>query len=138
MSHTTSTDTARKIIDISSNYYKIDLKDPEILKSRKRIYAVPRQVAMYLVDKFTKLGLAKNAALFNKDHATVIHAKKTIKDLMPFDKDLKKEVLKLEMIVKSQVNFKESLKDLLIHDIVILLDKMNVDELRILNTSLIK
>ncbi len=54
----------------------------EKMSSRTRIRGIVdvRQVAMYLIDKYTRLTLSRTGQLFNRDHATVLHAKNRVKD----------------------------------------------------------
>jgi len=54
----------------------------EKMSSRTRIRGIVdvRQVAMYLVDKYTRLTLSRTGELFNRDHATVLHAKNRVKE----------------------------------------------------------
>tara|TARA_R110001599_G_scaffold178277_2_gene370744 strand:- start:109 stop:534 length:426 start_codon:yes stop_codon:yes gene_type:complete len=54
----------------------------EKMRSRTRVRGIVdvRQVAMYLVDKYTRLTLSKTGQLFNRDHATVLHSKNRVKD----------------------------------------------------------
>tara|TARA_R110001606_G_scaffold9141_2_gene39864 strand:- start:541 stop:966 length:426 start_codon:yes stop_codon:yes gene_type:complete len=54
----------------------------EKMRSRTRVRGIVdvRQVTMYLVEKYTRLTLSKTGELFNRDHATVLHAKKRVKD----------------------------------------------------------
>lgn len=59
-------------------------------KSRIRYTVKARQVAMYLIYKYTHLTTTKTGDVFNKDHATVIHAVKTVKDgLKGYDQEVK-------------------------------------------------
>ena len=52
-----------------------DLKSP----SRSRNVAFPRQIAMYLIRKYTGIGFKEIGFYFGgKDHTTVIHAVKSI------------------------------------------------------------
>ena len=54
----------------------------EKLKSSTRIAMIKdvRHVAMYLVEKYTRLNLSRTGELFNRDHSTVLHAKNRVKD----------------------------------------------------------
>jgi len=69
------------IIKTVSEYYKI----PELQitgKNRTASLVISRQVAAYLMKKFTKLSLKEIANnLGKKDHSTIIHAIKKIEDL---------------------------------------------------------
>lgn len=56
------------------------------IKSRKREIVEPRQVGMYLNKKYTPLSLGNIGARYRKDHATVLHAYKTVKNLKDTDR----------------------------------------------------
>jgi len=78
-------DKALQIIDAVSNDLQIDVKD--ITGGlRVREYVEARFFAMYFIQKYTGLSLEKTGLLFDRDHSSVHHAKKTIDDL----KDQKK------------------------------------------------
>lgn len=64
-------------------------------KSRPRSVAEPRQIAMYLCRKLTRSSLPDIAKAFDKTHATVVHACKTIQDRMQVQEDLKESVREL-------------------------------------------
>lgn len=66
-------------------------------KSRKREVVQARQISMFLAKKHTDASSSRiGQKIGDKDHATVLHAYKTIKDLMEVDKQLKKDVEELE------------------------------------------
>ena len=59
-------------------------------KTRKREVVTSRQTAMYVLKNFTKLSLANiGKCIADKDHATVLHACKTINNLKDSDKNFK-------------------------------------------------
>ena len=67
-------------------------------KSRKREVVQARQVAMYLAKKHTDISASKIGHLIgNRDHATVLHACKNIKDQVGIDKELKEDIEKIEV-----------------------------------------
>ena len=116
-----------KIIRIVSNYYDTKILDERNLKSQKRDIVTPRQIAMHLIKKYTRLSLQQTGKIFNKDHSTVLHSKKTITNLALVDKKFNKELLELNVIIRTQIYISKDLKDLLIYDIILELDKMNVE-----------
>lgn len=70
-------------------------------KTRKREIVQARQLAMYFSKSFTKSSLANiGSKCGNKDHATVLHACKTVKNLADTDKMFKKYVDELENMIK--------------------------------------
>jgi len=68
-------------------HYQIGLTD---LKStrRERKIARPRQLAMYLAKVLTPLSLPDIGKAFGRDHTTVMHAVRTMEDLICRDKNL--------------------------------------------------
>lgn len=82
--------TIENIIHTVCNHYGLDI---EVIhtKSRKHEAVLARQISMYLAKQYTNLSNAKiGAQIGNKDHATVIHACKTIKNLRDTDKSVSK------------------------------------------------
>ncbi|MBO5126789.1 MAG: chromosomal replication initiator protein DnaA, partial [Clostridia bacterium] len=70
-------------------------------KSRKRDVVQARQVAMYLAKNNTELSTAKIGVLIGgKDHATVLHACKTIKELREVDKAFRSDIDELQASLK--------------------------------------
>ena len=67
------------IVKVVCRTLNLDEKDVKS-RSRKRELVHARQISMYLIYKYTQLGLAKTADVFNRDHATAIHAIRSIKD----------------------------------------------------------
>lgn len=90
-------ETARQIslddiIKASSEYYKVSLSD---LRSKKRArnIVLPRQVAMFCVRELTHLSLPEIGAGFGgRDHTTVLHAIKKIKEDIHTDPQTKTAV----------------------------------------------
>ena len=64
--------------------------DPEEVKAnykcRKREYVVVRQISMTLFRLVVKSSLSKSGEIFNKDHATVLHSIKTVRNLRETDR----------------------------------------------------
>jgi chromosomal replication initiator protein len=55
-------------------------------RQRSRKIARPRQIAMYLAGELTRASLPVIGRAFgNRDHTTVMHAKKTIVEMMTMD-----------------------------------------------------
>ncbi len=96
--------------DISIDFIKKTVCDyfnivPEQLKSktRKREIVQSRQIAMYFAKNYTKNSLASiGSQIGGKDHATVLHAYKTVNNLMETDKRFKRYILDLEKRFKLQ------------------------------------
>jgi chromosomal replication initiator protein len=79
----------KRIMEIVCEYFGLT---PEELRSKKRVKNIilPRQIAMYLSRELTNSSLNSIAIEFSgKDHTTVLHAYKKIKELIEKDKNLK-------------------------------------------------
>lgn len=77
--------------------------DPKLLqaKTRKREIVQARQISMYLSKKYTDYSLSRiGDILGRKDHATVLHACKTISEQLEIDKALRANVLEIEESLK--------------------------------------
>ena len=71
--------TPKLIIETVASYFHIT---PEDIKSNKRNSEIvyPRQIAMYLCNSMTNVGLKKiGAEMGNRDHSTILHGEKKIK-----------------------------------------------------------
>jgi chromosomal replication initiator protein len=78
--------TVEKIQNVVSSYFKIDI-DQIHSKSRKREIVQARQVTMFLSKKYTDHSYSHIGNMVGKrDHATVLHACKTIQDSLDIDK----------------------------------------------------
>lgn len=67
-------------------------------RSRKRPIALARQAAMYLTQKYTDLALSRiGAEIGNRDHATVLHSIKQIKEQLTLDSDLSQKINEVEV-----------------------------------------
>ena len=84
-----SIDYIQKIV---SDYFQLDLETLQS-KTRKRHVVQARQLAMFFAKKFTKASLANiGSQIGDRDHATVLHACKTVDNLVATDKQFKKFV----------------------------------------------
>lgn len=68
------------------------VKMREHKKWRKREYVEARYLVWTMLYRKYKWGQAKAGALYEKDHATVIHGMKKIDNLMQTDKDFRSKV----------------------------------------------
>ncbi len=84
----------KKIIDKVARYY--NLKSEDLLgKSRVKSIKSARQVAMYLLSEELGLSTVKIGTEFNKDHTTIMHGIKIIKDGMKLDFNLREQIADL-------------------------------------------
>lgn len=96
--------------DISIDFIKSSVCEyfniaPDQLKSktRKREVVQSRQVAMYFAKTYTKNSLASiGSQIGGKDHATVLHACKTVNNLMETDKCFRRSIQEIEKRFKVQ------------------------------------
>ena len=65
-------------------------------RTRQREAVRARNIAMYLIKKYTDSSLAQIGACVHRDHATVAHALNTMNDLMSYDAVLRQEVAAIE------------------------------------------
>ena len=94
--------TVSDIIAKVCEHYKID-ETAIHTKTRKREVVQVRQVAMYLAKKHTDTSSSKIGQLIgNKDHATVLHACKIVKDQVDVDKSFKAEIEEIEMSLRTR------------------------------------
>ena len=84
-----SIDYIQKVV---SDYFQMDVNTLQS-KTRKRHIVQARQLAMFFAKKFTKASLASIGSQIGKrDHATVLHACKTVDNLSFTDKQFRKYV----------------------------------------------
>ena len=84
-----SIDQIQKIV---SDYFQMDVTTLQS-KTRKRHIVQARQLAMFFSKKFTKASLASiGTKIGHRDHATVLHACKTVDNLAFTDKHFRKYV----------------------------------------------
>ncbi len=84
-----SIDYIQKVV---SDYFQMDVNTLQS-KTRKRHIVQARQLAMFFAKKYTKASLASIGSQIGKrDHATVLHACKTVDNLSSTDKQFRKYV----------------------------------------------
>lgn len=88
---------------IVAGFYEIDVNELEE-KTRRREIVSPRHVAMYLSLKYTTLSLKKVGESFGgRDHATVIHGRDTVEDLMDTDAKFKANVQQIDSYLRQKI-----------------------------------
>ncbi len=92
--------TVEKIQNVVSDYFNIDLKIIHS-KSRKREIVQARQVAMFLSKKYTDYSYSHIGNLVGKrDHATVLHACRTVQDSLDIDKSFRLTMKDIEELLQ--------------------------------------
>lgn len=93
--------TVQKIQDTVSEFFGVK-KDLIQSASRKREIVQARQVTMYFIKKHTELSLSQiGAHVGNRNHATVLHACNTVKDLSEVDKGFRSDIDEIERLLNS-------------------------------------
>jgi chromosomal replication initiator protein len=95
--------TIEHIQKIIGDYFNIPI-DKINSSTRKREIVQARQLAMFFSKSYTKNSLAFiGNKLGKKDHATVLHACKTVKNLYDTDRDFKKTFDDIDQILKVKI-----------------------------------
>ena len=95
----TAGDTLHQFYPIE--YFKISTES-FLSQSRKREFVQARQIAMYISRNMTNNSLASiGAQIGGRDHATVLHAYNTVKDLIDTNRSFRKYVSDIEGQLKS-------------------------------------
>ena len=94
--------TAGQIMAASAQYFGVTVDDL-CGSSRSRVLVTARQIAMYLCRELTDLSLPKIGQAFGgRDHTTVMHADRKIRQLMAERRSLFNQVTDLTSRIKSQ------------------------------------
>ncbi|MBI1349602.1 MAG: chromosomal replication initiator protein DnaA [Actinomycetales bacterium] len=94
--------TASQIMAATAQYFGVTVDDL-CGSSRSRVLVTARQIAMYLCRELTDLSLPKIGQAFGgRDHTTVMHADRKIRQLMAERRSLYNQVTDLTSRIKSQ------------------------------------
>lgn len=84
---------------VVADYYGITIKDLK-RKTRKREIVEPRQICMWLREKYTRESLSEIGRRYGgKDHATVLYSKKVIDNLKETDIEFRERLETIEKII---------------------------------------
>ena len=84
-----------EIIQKVAGYYQITIEDLKG-KSREQKYAIPRQVAMFILREDSKINLSSIGKLFGgRDHSTVLHAIRRIQTDAATNQNLRRDLISL-------------------------------------------
>ena len=78
---------ALKIIQIVNSYFKLECRE----NTRQTEFVYPRQLAMYFIDKYSKIKLEEIGKLFGRGHSSVIHSRKVINNIISLQVAYNKE-----------------------------------------------
>ncbi len=94
--------TAAAIIAQTANYFGLTIDDL-CGSSRSRVLVTARQIAMYLCRELTDMSLPKIGQQFGgRDHTTVMHANRKIRELMAERRSIYNQVTELTSRIKQQ------------------------------------
>ena len=132
---------AWKVSNLLNEHFNVDCS---ILRRTNNI-VIPRQIAIYFIDKYIPMVDAEIGKLFVREngnplnHATIIHAKNKVADLIRFDKETRKIVKELEGQVKELAKYTdiELIKFKLKEDILNEISNYNVLGLKNLRQNLV-
>ncbi len=93
--------SVEKIVKTVAEYYNVDVNSINT-KSRKREIVLVRQTAMFLAKKHLDLSTSKiGQQIGRRDHATVLHACKTIANLLDTNKQFRGEMNEIETALQT-------------------------------------
>jgi chromosomal replication initiator protein len=93
--------SVESIMDVVCKYYNLEQSAIQT-NSRKREIAQARQITMFLAKKYTESSLSHIGKIVGKrDHATVVHACKTVKDQIDTNKSFRSSVEEIEALLKA-------------------------------------
>ena len=95
--------TIADILEVTADYYGLKISDLKSVRRERRI-ARPRQMAMYLSKLLTSLSLPDIGMHFERDHTTILHAIRTIEDLVAKDEQLQDDLERLRVHLKEGNN----------------------------------
>lgn len=94
--------TSTSILNETAKYFDFTIEELTS-KSRTRTLVTARQIAMYLLRELTEMSLPKiGAELGGRDHTTVMHADRKIRDLMAERRTIYNQVTELTNRIKQQ------------------------------------
>lgn len=93
--------SVESIMDIVCKYYNLEQSVIQT-NSRKREIVQARQITMFLAKNYTESSLSHIGKIVGKrDHATVLHACKTVKDQIETNKSFRSSVEEIEALLKA-------------------------------------
>ena len=93
--------TIEEIVKTVSDYYGVEVSAINT-RSRKREVVLVRQVSMFLAKKHLDMSTSKiGSYIGNRDHATVLHACKTVTNLAETDKQFRCELNEIDLKLQS-------------------------------------
>ena len=91
-------DKCLMIVNIVCNFYNVS-KEDAISKLRKKDFVNCRHMIFYMCRKHTKMAYEKIGELVNRNHATIMHGEKKIKNELEFYRDLQEDVNSINLLI---------------------------------------
>lgn len=95
--------TKEEILKVICRELQMDFDEVKNRKTRLKEFVYARQLYAYFCKKYTNESLTNMGKFIHKDHATMIHSINQIKGFYDFDKVIKKDVDKINTILKHKV-----------------------------------
>ena len=92
------------IISLVADHFKVDISDLDDI-SRLRRFVVPRWMAISLIHNHTTLSSAKIGLLFNRDHATILHALSVADNWLQTDPEFRRHFGSISEDLRSATGF---------------------------------
>jgi len=89
-----------KIIEEVADFYSIKENDMKSI-SRKKEFAYPRQIAMYLIRKHIRSSFSVIGEIFKRDHTTIMYAYNKIQEDYEKNNKMKEEIILIESNLKN-------------------------------------
>ena len=83
--------TVEMILTAVCKHFNIKMRDLKGV-SRAKVFSLPRQIAMFLIRRYTTLGFREIGQIFGKDHSTAVHAHQKIEHDLDSDLELKRNI----------------------------------------------
>ena len=89
---------------VCEQFYLREMRDPELtVRSNRRAYVLPRQLAMYIARQLTSASLQEIGKLFGgRHHTTVLHSINKIEAMRRTDEALNRTITRLVGAVPTQ------------------------------------
>ena len=89
---------------VCEHFYQREMRDPELaVRTNRRAYVLPRQIAMYIARQLTGASLQEIGRAFGgRHHATVVHAINKIEAMRRSDEALNRTIARLVSAVPAQ------------------------------------
>ena len=94
------------IIQVVFNYFRVSVFY-QMTKTHKHEIVLARQVSMYFMRQYTGLSLEGIGRYFSRDHATVLHAFRTVNNLRDTDRHFRDDLIQICERINSRYDVNE-------------------------------